>query len=94
MEVRLIEMKLLWTFDIYLPVKKIGTGTVRSRISCGTSDPYNYLVEIGVHLLFIVVRTLSKPVMIRRLDFRVNSSQILFIGFIRTISVMLEYHCS
>ena len=37
----------------------------------------DYLAETGVHQLFIAVRALPKPVMIRKLDFRVNSSQIL-----------------
>ncbi|MCJ1460214.1 hypothetical protein MMC28_010593 [Mycoblastus sanguinarius] len=37
----------------------------------------DYLAETGVYPLFIAVRALPKPVMIRRLDLRVNSSQIL-----------------
>ncbi len=37
----------------------------------------DYLVEKGVHPLFVAVRALPEPVMIRRLDWRVNSSQML-----------------
>lgn len=37
----------------------------------------DYLAETEVHQMFIAVRALPQPVMIRRLDFRVNSSQIL-----------------
>lgn len=37
----------------------------------------NYLTKIGVHQLFIIIRALFKPVIIRRLNLRVNSSQIL-----------------
>lgn len=54
----------------------------------------NYLAETGVHQLFIAIGALPKPVMIRRLDFRVNSSQILGVAGRNesdTIKIRTEY---
>lgn len=54
----------------------------------------NYLAETGVHQLFIAVRALPKPIMIRRLNFRVNSSQILRVADrieSDTITIRIEY---
>ena len=54
----------------------------------------NYLAETGVHQLFIAVRALPKPVMTRRLDFRVNSSQILGVASRNesdTVTIRTEY---
>ena len=54
----------------------------------------NYLAETGVHQLFIAVRALPKPVIIRRLNFRVNSSQILGVAGRNesdTITIRTEY---
>ena len=58
------------------------------------SPDRNYLAETGVHQLFIAVRALPNPVMIRRLDFRVNSSQILGVAGRNesdTIKIRTEY---